>query len=276
LGVGRAVPPIFGTASAFTSGLYNEWGSVIYTSRSWFQVVVPQPPVYFKAYVARQEHESAIICRIDSGRVTFTIPPLLPTLVGYYIYSNTGANDPINYTTPIATITGFNTLTWTSSPLAFPGYWKFAIRAFNQHGIEQNLNCEIDLILDSSGNDITNLPSAPTGLRAFPLKAAAIRVEFAFLPTARTKLPTGFHVYTGTGGVPSYTTPAATIPYTVGLSNSFTTTLTGLVDDTTYSIGVRAFNSVSEEKNTVFVNCTADAVGPLAVIGLTGSAVSID
>jgi hypothetical protein len=54
----------------------------------------------------------------------------------YHIYSNTNANDPdgyanadpIDYSLPIAT-TGL--LTWTSSPLAFPGTWRFRVRAFD-------------------------------------------------------------------------------------------------------------------------------------------------
>ena len=65
----------------------------------------------------------------------------------YHIYSNTGVGDPIDYSTILAT-TGL--LTWTSSPLAYPGTWRFGVRAFNPvNGLEEeNLDCSIALILE--------------------------------------------------------------------------------------------------------------------------------
>jgi hypothetical protein len=89
--------------------------------------------------------------------------------VSYNIYSNTGVGDPINYGSAIATVGG---LTWTSSALAYPGTWRFGVRAFNAFGEEQNLDCAVTIVLDAGGFDITLRPVAPVGLRAFAVKAS--------------------------------------------------------------------------------------------------------
>jgi len=192
--------------------------------------------------------------------------------VWYHVYANTGAGDPINYQTPVATTSG---LTWTSSPLSFAADWKFGVRAFYQPGglEEQNLDCAVEIILDSTGRDITNRPAPPTGLRAIAVKGGAIKVEWSYPnPVTTAKTPTGFHVYDGIGSV-SYTTPVATVAYSSSIANVWTATISGLTNGTTYTIGVRAFNAVAEEPNTSTVSCTSDANGPSAVQSLTAIAV---
>ena len=84
---------------------------------------------------------------------------------GYNVYSNTGLSDPIGYTTVIATV-GLSNSTWTSTTITAPGTWRFGIRAMNGYGEEQNLDCAVTIVLDAFGNDITNQPQPPTGLRA--------------------------------------------------------------------------------------------------------------
>jgi hypothetical protein len=193
--------------------------------------------------------------------------------IEYHVYGNSGAGDPIDYSSPLATTSG---LSWTSGSLTFPGTWSFSIRAYDTvSGLEeQSLDCAISLILDSSGNDITNRPLPPTAVRAFALAAGSIRVEWYYPPSAGLKTPTGFNVYTGTGDSPSYVSPAATVAFSTGIANTFVSNLAGFVDGTAYTIGVRAFNATAEESNTNTVNVTADATGPTAVVSLTGTATS--
>ena len=79
---------------------------------------------------------------------------------GYHIYSNTGAGDPINYTSPVATITSPATTTWSSSALTHPGTWSFGVRAFDTvSGLEErNLDCKAErAILDSERAAMHNL-----------------------------------------------------------------------------------------------------------------------
>jgi hypothetical protein len=196
-------------------------------------------------------------------------------VVGYYVYSNTGVGDAINYGSPIAELIGYEDTSWVSAALTHPGDWKFGVRAFNTYGIEQNVNCEVEIILDGAGNDITNLPAAPSGLSATALANSDIRVSWTELPSSVAKQPTGFHVYTdgGTGTV-NYATPVATVLFSSGFLSTFQTVLTGLTSGTTYIIGVRAYNASAEEQNTNTVSCTASATGPGPVINLTGTVTS--
>jgi hypothetical protein len=192
--------------------------------------------------------------------------------VEYHIYSNTGAGDPINYTAAIAT-TGL--LEWTSSPLAFPGTWRFGVRAFNPvNGLEEeNLDCSVTIILDAGGNDITNRPLPPQALRAFATAGGGIRVEWAYNTINPSPIPTGFHVYIGTGGTPSYGSPVATVSFQASIAGTFVANLSGLVNGTVYTVGVRAYNATAEEPNTNTVNVTASSVGPTAVVDLAATAI---
>jgi hypothetical protein len=113
---------------------------------------------------------STVLIAVDAGYGGETYGFNLVS-VGYYVYSNTGIGDPINYITPIATILGFENTTWVSAGLAYPGTWKFGVRAFSPCGTEQNVDCVVTIVLDASGNDVTNVPNPPIGLRAFSIAA---------------------------------------------------------------------------------------------------------
>lgn len=192
--------------------------------------------------------------------------------VHYDVYMSPAVGQPIDYDTPVATTAG---LTWTSGPLLVPGPWSFGVRAANLYGEEQNLDCSVTVLFDANGNDISNVPPPPVGLRAFPTAGAKIKVEWsAGLPSANPKKrPSGFHVYMSAGTSLSYSSPAATVSATTGITaggaiaGAYQTTLQG-VDGTLYTIGVRAFNSVAEEANTTTVTATADGTGPLDVSNL--------
>ena len=138
---------------------------------------------------------------------------------------------------------------------------------------EENLDCAVTIILDASGIDITNRPKAPTALRALARAGGTIRVEWAYNTINPSPVPTGFHVYKGTGGMPSYGSPAATVSFQAAIAGSFMADLSGLTNGTVYTIGVRAYNSTAEEPNTVTVNCTADSTGPTAVVSLMATAI---
>ena len=157
-------------------------------------------------------------------------------------------------------------------------------------------------MLDATGNDITNIPLPPTGLRTFATSGGGIRVEWWYPATPGPRAPTGFHVYasghasygavpnivvpgnsaavndgsvtaTGKGATPNYSTPAATVLYSAGIFNTFQSNLDSLSDGIQYTVGVRAFNASGEEQNTTVVTVTADATGPAAVDSLTATAI---
>ena len=69
---------------------------------------------------------------------------------------------------------------------------------FNVNGEEQNLDAAVTIILDDSGNDITNRPKPPFAIRSFATAGGSIRVEWAYNTINPRPIPTGFHVYLGT------------------------------------------------------------------------------
>jgi hypothetical protein len=188
----------------------------------------------------------------------------------YHVYTNTGAGDPIDYSSVVDTMV---TLTYTTSALSCPGTWSFGVRAFDTvSGLEeQNLDCAVTIVLDATGNDITNRPAPPSGLRAFALAGGSVRVEWFYPPTSGPRTPTGFHIYTGVGPL-SYATPTTTVLYSQGIANSYVANMAGFTDGTTYMVGVRAYNATAEEPNTNTVTVVALATGPAPVDGLTGIA----
>jgi hypothetical protein len=186
-------------------------------------------------------------------------------IIEYHVYANTGAGDPINYDSPIDTTAG---LTYTTSPLSYPGTWSFAVRAFNWWGEEKNVDCAVTIILDAMGQDISNEPLPPQSLRAFPTPGGGVRVEWYYPPTAGPKTPQGFHVYYGIGAV-YYGTVQATVLYGSSVAaNIFVANLSGLTNGLTYFIGVRAYNVVAEEPNTKHVSVIPVTSGPTAVSNL--------
>jgi hypothetical protein len=207
------------------------------------------------------------------------VSAMLSGSLAYHVYSNTNASFPtgyatagaIDYTLPIATTTG---LSYVTATLAFPGVWRFGVRAFDPITSleEENLDAAVTIILDGSGVDITNRPKAPTNLRALARAGGTIRVEWNYNTINPSPMPTGFHVYVGIGAL-TYVSPTTTLSFAASIGGTFVVDVPGLVDGTTYTIGVRAVNATAEEPNTITVNCTADATGPAAVVSLTATAV---
>jgi hypothetical protein len=239
------------------------------------QLLTPRPSLILfpSLRIARRPDERtrriAVLCR---GTRWIPALPSAPSVIVYRVYSNTGAGDSIRYGSPIAIVA---TLGYVTSALNYPGAWSFGVRAFDVgSGLEeQNVDAAVTIVLDANGNDITNQPSPPTGLRAFALAGGSVRVEWTYPAANRAKLPTGFHVYIGTGGTISLVAgPVATVPFTSAIAGSFVANLTGLTDGTAYTIVVRAYNATAEETNTNSVNVTADATGPATVDSLTATA----
>lgn len=192
--------------------------------------------------------------------------------VAYHVYSNDGLGGPIDYSSPVATVAG---LTWMSGPLAPSSDTKFGVRAFDVgSGLEElNLDCAAEVVIDATGLDVTDRPQPPTGLRVDPLPGGSLRVGWHY-PIARgPKAPTGFHVYVGTGGTPDYSSPAATVAYSLGFMNAFAVTLTGLTGGTAYTVAVRAYNASGDEPNATVVTATAKTSGPAPVDSLTATPV---
>ena len=192
------------------------------------------------------------------------------TTVQYHVYMSPASGAPIDYDTPVATVA--TPTSWDPPAFACPGTWKFGVRAFDAFGEEQNIDCVVTIVFDANGIDISDRPNPPTGLRAFPVGPGAIRIEWYYPPTTGPKAPAAFNVYAAPGILFNYGTPAASVPFSAGLFNAFSTTLSGLAPGTPYLVGVRATNPGGEEANTSTVIAEPGGGGPLAVVGLTAVA----
>lgn len=187
----------------------------------------------------------------------------------YHVYSNGGSGGPINYGSPIATVTtpGYLTSALTA------GDWSFAVRAFDTvSGLEeQNTDAVVDVAVDASLADLTNVPEPPRALSVLVAGSGTLRVAWTHPSTNRARAPLGFHIYQGTGLTPSYVTPVATVGY-VGLGYlHYHADITGLTGGQQYAFGVRAYNATGEEANLVVAVATALTTAPANVDSLTAT-----
>lgn len=190
----------------------------------------------------------------------------------YHIYANDGAGGPIDYTTPVATVSG---LTWTTAPLTAPGSYRFGVRAFGSISLLEEINVDAAVLieLDAAGTDITNRPAAPFGLLAHCEAGGVVVAEWSHPGGTRANAPTGFHVYTG-DPTPNYSASVATVAASSSIAGIYRAKLTGLSDGP-LSVGVRAFNAVSEESNGDYVSLIVDGTAPDPVDDLVGAATAV-
>ena len=189
----------------------------------------------------------------------------------YKVYKNDGSGGPVDYSTPIATT---SSLSYVGSALALSSDTTFAVRTYDTvSGLEDaNTDCRVRIVVDGSGNDVTNRPNAPIGVTVRLLAAGAIRVEWAYGAAGQAGAPTQFKVWATLGGSVNYAAaPNATVAYQAGRLQ-YSATVPGLTGGSLYSIGVRSSNASGDETNTTAVQATPDSTAPSAPTGLAGSA----
>jgi hypothetical protein len=73
-----------------------------------------------------------------------------------------------------------------------------------------------------------------------------------------------------------YSQPVSTVTWSSGRFRAFSANLDGLSDGSDYSVGVRSFNMVGEESNTIAVSVTADGTPPALVDSFVAIATNQD
>ncbi len=190
----------------------------------------------------------------------------------YRIYFNGGAGGPVNYSTPLASTSG---LFYVSAPLGTASDNTFAVRVLDPatNLEEANTEARVRIVLDASGQDISDLPNPPHSLTAIATAAGGCHVTWAYSPSGQGGAPTGFHVYLTPGTTPGYPNPAADVPFVAG-QVGYSCDLKGLSDQAIYSLGVRSYNAVATETNTtVIVTVTGDASYPDDVESLSAAVI---
>ncbi len=185
----------------------------------------------------------------------------------YHVYANDGAGGPIDYTTVVATTAS---LAWSSGALAYPGDWRFGVRAFDTVSSleESNVDASVRLVLDAAGVDITNRPAPVVGLAVATVAGGSLRVTwFAASPT--TPNPTGYRVWcqAGAGPVNFAATPDATVPFDA-TAIVHAATIGPLTHGAACVVAVRAHTATMDDGSAAEVNAVPDATGPDAVDSL--------
>ncbi len=154
----------------------------------------------------------------------------------YQIFSNGGSGGPVDYSTPIATV---SSTSYTTGALAPSGDYRFAVRAKDTitELAETNTQASVRIALDASGQDVGRLPNAPFALVARPTSNGGCLVAWSYFAAGQAAAPTSFLVYLAAGTTPSLTTPVATVAYQAGVSG-YSCQLGGLADATAYTVAV--------------------------------------
>lgn len=184
------------------------------------------------------------------------------------MYRNDGAGGPIDYASPVATVSG---LTWTHTSPG-NGRWSYAVRARDTSTslVERNADAVVDVTI-SGGADVTARPDPPTMLSVGQAAPGSVDVTWAWIPKARRPEPTGFRVYVTAGTSVSYASPAATVPYARSRAG-YTARVSGLTPGSTYAVGVRSYNAAGSEANaaarTIAVAPSTAPANP-TILGMT-------
>jgi hypothetical protein len=154
----------------------------------------------------------------------------------YQVFSNGGTGGAIDYTMPIATVSGTS---YTTGALAVSGDYRFAVRAMDTvTGLsEANTQAVVRIALDAAGNDVGQVPNPPFALAVRPTSGGGCLVAWTYFTAGQAAAPTDFLIYLTAGASPSLATPAATVPYQAGVL-AYSCQLGGLADATTYTVAV--------------------------------------
>ena len=190
----------------------------------------------------------------------------------YQVFSNGGTGGPVDYSTPIATVTGTS---YTTGALAAPGDYRFAVRAKDAvTGLaEANTQASVRVVLDASGNDIGRVPNPPFAPVARPTSGGGCLVAWSYFAAGQAAAPSSFLVYLTAGTSPALTTPVATVPYRPGVSG-YSCQLGGLADATTYTVAVVAVAATGLASAAATATVVGDATPPTDVEALAATAVA--
>ena len=194
------------------------------------------------------------------------VSPQIPTVLdlAYHLYGNVGTGGPVDYATPLATVT---VPTWTTFPLFPSSDYTFAVRAFDAStGYEErNVTARVRIVTGPAGEDLTAMPHTAPPFSVKPTSGTTAAVKFKPFPEPLGAPPTTeYRAYVGTPAV-SYTSPAGTIPW-VANQPFYTIPLAGLTPGTVYQCVLRAANAVGAEANTRAVSFTTPASAPGAPV----------
>lgn len=187
----------------------------------------------------------------------------------YRIFSNDFAGGPVDYSTPLATVSGSP---YSTAAIPTGSDVTFAIRTYDSvSGLDDgNVDAVVRIVTNGSGADKTAVPAMPSTISATARAGGECRVDWVFVRGVGPAEPTDFDVFITAGTSVTYGTPATTVSYVNGRS-IYTANLTGLTHGTAYKIGVRPKNATGNG-TPIEVGITGKATGPDQPESISGSA----
>ena len=187
----------------------------------------------------------------------------------YRIYANNGTGGPVDFSTPVGSTA---TLSFGVGPLAAPGDYRFAVRAFDTAtGIEEaNTQVYVDLRLDPSGLVLRARPNPVHALIARPTAAGGCRIDWAYSPAGQAASPVDFLATLSAAGLAPV---SATVNYRPGTSN-YSCSFAGGTAEAIDTVTVLARTSGGDAGNAISTTVRTDSTPPDDVDGLTATASS--
>jgi len=187
----------------------------------------------------------------------------------YRIFANDFAGGPVDYSTPIATVSGSP---YATAAIPTGSDVTFAVRTYDStSGLDDgNVDAVVRIITNGSGADKTAVPAMPSTISATARAGGECRVDWVYVRGSGVAEPTAFDVFITAGTSVTYGTAASTVTYVNGRS-VYTANLTGLTHGTAYRIGVRPKNATGDG-SPIEVSITGKATGPDQPESISGSA----
>lgn len=163
--------------------------------------------------------------------------------IEYRIYGNDGAGGPFNLSTPVVTT---SSLSCVLPALAVGSDNLLLVRTYDTvTGLEdKNLDALVRIVVDASGADITNRPSPAIMPTVHASSSGKATVSWSHNRLAQGGTPTGFKVWMTAGTSANYAvSPDVDVLYEDISTITYSVILSGLVDGTLYTVGVRSYNA---------------------------------
>lgn len=140
--------------------------------------------------------------------------------------------------------------------------WHYIRRQVSDCGLESPDSTAVIVEIDAGGDMMLPVPNSPCELKIEKAAGGKLLLKWRYIRLNEPISPIGFNVYQDSGGGFDYETPAGTVRYNRG--GDYKWLSPGLTDGQSYSFVVRAY-AAAEELNTVTVQETADAQGPVLI-----------
>lgn len=177
------------------------------------------------------------------------------------IYKGDDTGGAIDWSVLIATVTG---ATFPVTDLPAGATRQYGIRTYDDVTglVELGMMARCTIARDAAGNDVSEPPGGPSGIRATPLAAGAVRVAWIYLGGGGRPDPDHFAVFVTAGTAVDFTATPTAMVAMIKNSRNYTLDIPGFIDGTSYVVGVRGILGNADDGNAMVATFEAAGTGP--------------